>query len=66
MFTYWQFFDTINFFETNDNFFQKVQSSLEVWRAKRKFSDNLGDNILELNNVLAEVRLTTSKMKRDV
>ena len=43
----------------------KSESSLEVWRAKIKFSDNLGHNIFELYNVLVQIRLTTSKMERD-
>ena len=65
-FFYWQFFDRINFVETNENFFQKLQLSLEVQRAGRKFSDNLGHNILELCNVLVKIRLTTSKTKRGI
>ena len=64
--TYWQFFDRTNFFESNEHFFQKLKSSLEVQRAKRKFSDNHGHNILELYNVLIQTRLTTSKTKRDI
>ena len=47
-------------------FFQKFESPLEVKRAKRKFSDNLGHNILELYSVLVHVRFTTSKTKRDI
>ena len=43
-------------------FFQKFESLLEVQRAKRKFSDDLGHNIVELYNVLIQTRLTTSKM----
>ena len=31
-----------------------------------QLSYNLGDNILELYNVLIQTRLTTSKMKRDI
>ena len=46
-------------------FFQKFESTLEVQRAERKFSDNLGHNILELYNVLVQIRLTTSKTERD-
>ena len=46
--TYWQSFDRTKFFEANKNFSQKFESSLEVLRAKRKFSDNLGHNILKL------------------
>ena len=33
---------------------------------KRKISDNLVHNILELYNVLRQTRLTTSKTKRDI
>ena len=46
--------------------FQKFESSLEVLRATRKFSDNLGHNILGLYNVLVQIRLTTSKTKHDI
>ena len=38
----------------------------EIKLSKRRFSDNLGHNILELYNVLMRIRLTTSKMKRDI
>ena len=31
-----------------------------------KFSYNLGHNILELDNVLVHIRLTTSKVKPDI
>ena len=48
-------FDRTNFFEPNECFFQKLQSSLEVYRAKVKFPDNPGHNILEFLNVLAQV-----------
>ena len=58
--------DRTNFFEPNEQFFQKSESSLEVQRAKRKFSDNLEQNILELHNVSVQIRLTTSKTKRDI
>ena len=60
------FFDRTNFFEPNERFLQKFESSLEVWGAKRKFSDNLGYNNLALYNVLMHTRLTTSKTKRDI
>ena len=46
--------------------FQKFEPSLEVQRAKRKFLDNLDHNILELCNILVQIRLTTSKTKRDI
>ena len=35
-------------------------------RAKRKLSDNLGHNILELYNSLVHVRFITSKTKHDI
>ena len=57
-------FDRTNLFEPNEHFLQKFKSSLEVQRAKRKFSDNLGHNILELYNVLVQIQLSTSKTKR--
>ena len=53
-------------FGPNEQFFQKFESSLEVQRAKRKFSDNRGHNILELYNVLVQIRFTASKTKRDM
>ena len=52
---YWQFLEKINFFETNERFFQKLESSLEMQRAKEKCSDNPGHGILELDNVLVQV-----------
>ena len=33
---------------------------------KKKNSDSLGHKILELYNVLVQIRLTTGKMKRDI
>ena len=42
------------------------QWPLKVKRAKSKFSDSHGHNILELSNVLAKVKLTKGKMKLDV
>ena len=48
-------------------FFEKFESSLNMLRAKRIFSDHLGYNILELYNaVLVQIRLTTSKTKCDI
>ena len=41
-------FDRTNFFDPNEHFFQTFESSFEVNRAKRKFPDNAGHNILEL------------------
>ena len=43
------------------SFFQKIQSSLEVQRAKEKFSDNPGHNILEYCNILVQIQVTTNK-----
>ena len=56
----------VNIFEPNEYFFQKFSSSLEVQRAKRKFSDNPGHNILELYNILVQIRFITSKTKLDI
>ena len=47
-------------------FFQKFESSLVVFRAKWRFSVNLVYNILEPYNALVQIRLTTSKTKRDI
>ena len=47
-------------------FFQKLESLVDVQRAKEKFSDNTGHNILELYNVLVKVGFATSKMKLDI
>ena len=47
-------------------FFQKFESSLEVQRAKRKFSVNLDHNILELYNVSVQIRLTISWVGGDI
>ena len=55
-----------NFFEANEDFFQKFQSALEVYRSKRKFQDNLVHNILELYNVSIQSQLNASKAKRDI
>ena len=57
------FFDRTSFSEPNELFFRKFESSLEVQRAKTKFSDNLGHNILEIYNILVQVRFTTCKTK---
>ena len=65
-FFYWWFFNKSYISESNKNFFQKFQSSLEVKRAKRKFSDNPGHNILELYNILVLIKFTTSKTKLDI
>ena len=59
------FFVWANFFEPNEHFSQNFESLLEVKRAKRKCSDNLGQNILELYGVLVQFRFSTSKTKID-
>ena len=64
--TYWWFFDRTNLFKSKERLFQQLKSSLEVQRAKRKFSDNHGHNILGLDNVLIQTRLTTNKTKRNI
>ena len=43
-----------------------LESSLEVQKAKRKLSVNLGHNILKLYNVLVKVQYATSKTKLDI
>ena len=48
------------------SFFQKIQSSLEVQRAKEKFSDNPGHNILEYCNILVQIQVTTNKTVKKV
>ena len=45
--------------------FEPNESALEVKRANGKFWDNPGHNSFELSNVLAQVRLATSKTKID-
>ena len=45
--------------------FEKFESSLEVQRVERKFSDNPGHNILELASVLVQVCFLTGKTKVD-
>ena len=60
------FLNQMNVFESNECIFQKLESSLEVKRAKGKFSDNHRHNILEFDNALIYTQLTTSKMKRDI
>ena len=57
------FLTELTFFKPKEHFFQKFESSLEVQRATRRFSDNLDHNILELYKVLTQTRLTTSKTK---
>ena len=64
--TYWWFFDRTNLFKSKERLFQQLKSSLEVQRVKRKFSDNHGHNILGLDNVLIQTRLTTNKTKRNI
>ena len=51
------------FLEPYEHFFQKFESSLEVQGVKSKFSSNIDHNILELYNILVQVRFTTSKAK---
>ena len=43
--------------------FGKIESLVEVQRAKEKFSENSGHKILEIYKVLVQVRLSTSKME---
>ena len=46
--------------------FQIVESSLEMYRVKEKFSDNPDNNILALFNNLSQVRIATSKIILDI
>ena len=55
------FLKQISFFFRNSNLCWKCRD-----QKKKKNSDNLVHNILELYNVLRETRLTTSKTKRDI
>ena len=55
-----------NFFEPNQHFFQIYESSLKLQRAKTKFSGNPDHNILELYNILVQVRFNTSKTELDI
>ena len=60
------FFYKTNLFEPNEHFFQKYESSLEVYKAKIKFSENPYQNVLELYSVLVQVQFATSKTKLDI
>ena len=48
------------------SFFSEIPIFPESVEIKKKISDNLVHNILELYNVLRQTRLTTSKTKRDI
>ena len=56
------FFDKINFFEPNEHFSRNLN---HYWKCREQ-KENLDHNILELYNVLVQIRLTTSKTKRDI
>ena len=60
------FIDSFNIFEPNEHCLQIFGSSSGLQRAKRKFSDNPSHNILELYNILVQIRFTTSKRKLDI
>ena len=47
-------------------FSSNFSSALKAQTPKRKFSDNHGHNILDLYNILVQIRFTTSKMKFDI
>ena len=49
------FFYKSDIFEPNEQFLKKYESSLEVQRAERKFSDNPAHNILQLYNILVKI-----------
>ena len=53
-------------FEPIEHLFQKLESSVEEKRAKTKFSYNSCQNILELYNILVQIRFTTIKRKLDI
>ena len=55
-----------NFFESNQHFFEIYESSLKLQRSKTKFSGNPDHNILELYNILVQVRFNTSKTELDI
>ena len=55
-----------SFFGSNDYLFQKLESLLQVYRAKEKSPHNPGHNTLELYNVLVQVWFVTSKSELDV
>ena len=61
-----RFLIEVTFSSQMSTFLEKFESSLEVQRAKKEFSDNLGHNILELQNILAQIRFTKSKRKLDI
>ena len=54
------------FLSQNWHSYQIFESSLEVQRVKRKFSDNPGHNILPLFNNLAQVQVATGKTILDI
>ena len=55
--------DRTNCFKPNEHFFQKAESSLDMMT--QKFWNNLGHNILEFYNFLAQVQSALRKMKLD-
>ena len=64
---YWYFLIDLTFLNQMSIFFPpKFESSLEVKREKRKFSDNFAHNILELYNVSVQIWTATNKTKRDI
>ena len=47
-------------------FFPEIRIIAGSVESKKKILRNLGHNVLELCNVIIQIRLTTSKMKRDI
>ena len=60
------FFDKINLAELNEHFFERLESSLDIQRAKEKSSGNPGHDILEFCNVLVQVPSAISKTELDI
>ena len=60
------FFDKINLAELNEHFFERLESSLDIQRAKEKSSGNPGHDILELCNVLVQVPSAIRKTELDI
>ena len=58
----------VTFLRPDELFLRKSELSLEEQRVKKnkKISGNPGHNILELCNILVQIRFTTSKMKLDI
>ena len=60
------FLKELTFSSQNGYFFQIVESSLEVWRVKEKFSDNPVLNIWAIFKNLVLVQIATNKKTLDI